>query len=225
MSVPQASSRGARSPGRRRSPRRRTAVPLAGFPAVPLVGFPGSVPQACQSIQDEIDGVLADLNDLQFQLKHAAPEDKPAIQADIRKDNKKVATLRAQLAECIASQPNVPPPTEAYFIGTSELTTTNESAPGPFFDNLAFRLNIGGDPARITIETFPQLGAVFDTPLGPGTTTVTSSAAEREATTRAKSPCQSPCISHRLSTLACTISLIAPTSASCCRPTRRRARP
>ena len=171
MSVPQASSRGARSPGRRRSPPRRTAVPLAGFPAVPLAGFPGSVPQACQSIQDEIDGLQADLNNLQAQLQHAAGDEKRAIQADIREDNKQLATLRNQLSECIASQPNVPPPTEAYFVGSSELTTTNESASGPFFDNLAFRLNIGGDPARITIETFPQLGAVFDTPFGPGTGT------------------------------------------------------
>jgi len=170
MSVPQA----ARSPRRRRSPRRGRAVPFAGFPgSVPLVAFPGSVPQACQSIQDQIDGVLNEINDLQFQLKHAAPEDKPAIRAQIRDDNKQVVTLRAQLAECIASQPNVPPPTEAYFIGSSEFTTTNENAKGPFPDDLVFRVNIGGDPARINIETFPALGALFDTPLGTGFTTVT----------------------------------------------------
>jgi hypothetical protein len=116
--------------------------------------------------------VQADLDDLQFQLRHAAPEDKPAIKALIRDDNKQLVTLHNQLAECIGSH-NVPPPTEAFFIGTSTLTTTNADAPGPFFDNPQFRLNIGGDPARINIETFPALGAVFDTPVGPGTTTVT----------------------------------------------------
>jgi hypothetical protein len=121
--------------------------------------------------------VLQDLNDLQLELKHAPPEERLALarifRAKIREDNKQLVTLRAQLAECIASQPTVPPPTEAYFIGLSELTTTNENAAGPYFNDLAFRLNIGGDPARITIETFPALGAVFDTPLGPGTTTIT----------------------------------------------------
>src|SRR5262249_60843378 len=85
--------------GRRRSPGRRIAVPL--------VGFSGSVPQACQSIQDEIDRVQSDLNDLQFELKHAAPEDKPAIRKKIRDDNKQLVTLRNQLAECIGSQPTV----------------------------------------------------------------------------------------------------------------------
>jgi len=174
MSVPQASNRGARSPGRRRSPRRGRAVPFAGFPgSVPLVGFPGSVPQACQSIQDEIDKVQADLNNLQAQLQHATGEEKKAIQADIREDNKQLVTLSNQLTECIASQPNVPPPTEAYFIGSSEFTTTNENAQGPFPDDLVFRVNIGGDPVRINIETFPALGALFETPLGTGMTTVT----------------------------------------------------
>jgi hypothetical protein len=117
--------------------------------------------------------VQADLDDLQFQLKHARPKDKPAIQAKIREVNKQLVTLRNQLAECIASQPNVPPPTEAFFSGSSELTTTNGDAPGPFPDSLMFRLNVGGDPARINIETFPALGAGFDTPAGPGTTTIT----------------------------------------------------
>jgi hypothetical protein len=117
--------------------------------------------------------VRQDIEDLQFELKHGAPEDRPAIRAKIREDNKKLVTLRAQLAECIASQPPIPPPTEAYFIGSSEFTTTNDNAPGPFPDDLAFRMNIGGDLATITIETFPPLGAVFDTPLGRGTTTVT----------------------------------------------------
>ena len=165
MSVPQASSRGARSPRRRHSPQRRRATPFAGFPgSVPLVGFPGSVPTACQSIQDEIDGVQADIDDLQFKLRHARPEEKPAIKAEIREKQKQVTTLQKQLAECIASQRNVPPPTEAFFFGSSELHTTNADAPGPFFDSLAFRLNVGGDPARINIETFPALGAAFDTP-------------------------------------------------------------
>ena len=174
MSVPQASSRGARSPRRRHSPQRRRATPFAGFPgSVPLVGFPGSVPTACQSIQDEIDGVQADIDDLQFKLRHARPEEKPAIKAEIREKQKQVTTLQKQLAECIASQRNVPPPTEAFFFGSSELHTTNADAPGPFFDSLAFRLDVGGDPARINIETFPALGAAFDTPLGPGTTTIT----------------------------------------------------
>jgi hypothetical protein len=53
--------------------------------------------------------------------------------------------------------------------------STNEQAKGPYFDKPAFRLNVGGDPARINIETFPVLGAVFDTVFGPasGTTTIT----------------------------------------------------
>jgi hypothetical protein len=131
-----------------------------------------SVPQACQSIQDEIVGVQADLCDLQFQLQHAAPKDKPAIRAKIRAANKQLVTLQNQLAECIASQ-HVPPPIEAFFIGFSELTTTNADAPGPYDNDLAFKLNIGGDPARITIENFPTLGALFDTPVGTGTTAIT----------------------------------------------------
>jgi hypothetical protein len=132
-----------------------------------------SVPQACQSIQDEIDGVLADLKDLQEALKEAPNVEKPKIRAQIRDDNKQLVTLRNQLAACIASQPNPPPPIEAFFIGFSELTTTNADAPGPYDDDLAFKLNIGGDPARITIETFPELGFAFDTPVGPATTGVT----------------------------------------------------
>jgi len=132
-----------------------------------------SVPQACQSIQDEIDGVLADLKDLQEALKEAPNVEKPKIRAQIRDDNKQLVTLRNQLAACIASQPNPPPPIEAFFIGSSELTTTNADAPGPYDNDLAFKLNISGDPARITIENFPTLGAVFDTPVGPGTTAIT----------------------------------------------------
>jgi hypothetical protein len=132
-----------------------------------------SVPQACQSIQDEIDGVLADLKDLQVELKEAPAAEKRKIRAQIRDDNKQLVTLRNQLAECIASQPNPPPPIEAFFIGSSELTTTNENAQGPFDEDLAFKLNIGGDPAQITIETFPGLGMNFDTPLGSATTWVT----------------------------------------------------
>jgi hypothetical protein len=110
MSVP-------RSPHRRHSPLRGRAVPFAPA-SVPLVGFAGSVPPACQSIQDEIKGRLADLNDLQFQLQHARAEDRPAIKAKIRELNKKLTALQKQLAECIASH-HVPPPIEAFFIGNS----------------------------------------------------------------------------------------------------------
>jgi hypothetical protein len=134
------------------------------------------IPAACQSIQDEIDGLRQERNELQEELQHAAPGEKPALLRLIRRLNLQLAGLQKQLDDCVASQPPEPPPLppiEAIFTGTSELTTTWASAPGPYFNDLRFKLLISGDRTVITITNFPVISTSFDTPLGTNTTVIT----------------------------------------------------
>jgi len=65
------------------------------------------------------------------------------------------------------------PPIDAIFTGNSELTTTYPSAPGPYYNDLRFKIRINGDRTVITLTDFPAIGTSFDTPLGTNTTVIT----------------------------------------------------
>jgi hypothetical protein len=134
------------------------------------------IPAACESIQDEIDSLRQERNELQEELQHAPPSEKPALPRLIRRINLQLGGLREQLDDCIASQPAEPPtlpPIEAILTGTSELTTTYASSPGPYYNHVRFKVLINGERTVITITKFPAISTSFDTPLGTNTTVVT----------------------------------------------------
>jgi hypothetical protein len=68
------------------------------------------IPPACQIIQDEIDSLRQERNELQEELHHAAPREKPTLLQLIRRINLQLHGLQTQLDDCIASQPPEPPP-------------------------------------------------------------------------------------------------------------------
>lgn len=131
------------------------------------------IPAACQSIEDEIDEVRQDRDQLNDELGHASGGEERALLRLIKRLDLRLVGLQKQLADCIASQPPELPPIEAIFTGISELTTTFTSAPGPYFNDVRFKLLINGDRTVITITSFPAITALFDTPLGSNQTTVT----------------------------------------------------
>jgi hypothetical protein len=61
-----------------------------------------SVPTACQSIQDEIDGVRQERDQLQNECQHARPGEKPALVRLIRILNLQIVGLHRPLVDCIA---------------------------------------------------------------------------------------------------------------------------
>jgi hypothetical protein len=130
------------------------------------------IPAACRHIQDEIDGLLQERTQLQDELKHAGAEEKPELLRDIKAINRRLVGLQKQLADCIVANPSSPP-IEGIFTGTSELTTTYSSAPGPFYNDVRFKLLINGERTGITLTSFPTIKVLFDTPLGSNQTTVT----------------------------------------------------
>jgi hypothetical protein len=123
------------------------------------------IPAACRHIQDEIDGLLQERTQLQDELKHAGAEEKPELLRDIKAINRRLVGLQKQLADCIVAKPSSPP-IEGIFTGTSELTTTYSSAPGPFYNDVRFKLLINGERTGITLTSFPTIKVLFDTPLG-----------------------------------------------------------
>jgi hypothetical protein len=134
------------------------------------------IPAACQSIQNEIDSLRQERSELQKELQHAPPSEKPALLLLIRRINLQLGGLQKQLDDCIASQPPEPPPLppiEAIFTGTSELTTTYPMAPGPYVNDIRFKVLINGERTVITILNFPVISTSFDTPVGSNTTVVT----------------------------------------------------
>jgi hypothetical protein len=78
-----------------------------------------------------INGLLQERDQLQDELNHAGSEEKPGLIRDIKAINRRLNGLQKQLADCIVANPTLPP-IEGIFTGTSELTTTYSSAPGPF---------------------------------------------------------------------------------------------
>jgi hypothetical protein len=132
-----------------------------------------SIPAACRGIQSDINGVRQQREQLQEEFQHAGLKDKPALQAQIRALNAQLVNLRIQLAGIIAANPADQPPIEAFFIGSSTFISTNEHAPGPYYNDLSFRVNITENGTGITILDFPEIRTLFPTPLGIGETTIT----------------------------------------------------
>lgn len=134
------------------------------------------IPAECQSIQDEIDGVRGERALLQDELQHAGPAEKPGLIQRIKALNVQLADLQKQLEDCIASHPPEPPPLppiEATFAGHTELKTSFQPAPGPYYADVTLELVISGDRRVITITDFPPIEYPYDTPLGRNTTTIT----------------------------------------------------
>ena len=131
------------------------------------------IPAACEPIKDKMAAALQKGELLQEQLQHAGPHDRPAILAQIKALNHQLALLKMELTECIGVH-HTHQAIEGYFIGTSELTTTNPYAPGPYYNDLHFRLLITADKTVITIVLLPEIGTGFEVPgLGFNTTTIT----------------------------------------------------
>lgn len=136
-----------------------------------------SIPSACRELADSIKAFEQERNDLQEELQHAAPGDKPGLVMQIRALNRQISAARAQLTDCIANNPAdppPPPPLAAIFIGTATITTTNSSAPGPFPAGVRFGLLFDAARSFVTITSFPPIATQpFTTPFGPNVTTVT----------------------------------------------------
>ena len=180
-----------------------------------------TTPAACQSIQDEINSVRQERAALQDELQHAAPAEKPDLLRRIRALGLQLGGLQMQLDDCLASQPPEPPqlpPIEAIFTGTTELTTTYESAPGPYFQDVTFKLVIYNNEV-ITLTFFPTIKVSFDTPLGTNTTTITRTGGGTGRYTAGK--IVMPITLHFDQSIDIPLSRRTPTLASCCRPTRR----
>jgi hypothetical protein len=136
-----------------------------------------NVPSECRELANGIASLEQERNDLQEELHHAAPGEKPAIVAQIRALNRQISAARDQLADCIANAPPPPPPPPplaATFTGTATITTTNSSAPGPFTAGVQLGLFFDGARTFVVITSFPPIATTpFSTPFGPNVTTVT----------------------------------------------------
>jgi hypothetical protein len=132
------------------------------------------------ALSKEIHNAVADL---QEELHHAAPGEKPfivgqikQITADITKNSatgKKLAAAKKAFAKCLTDN-GLLPALNATFKGTATLTTSNSNAKGPFNQsvNIGLRFSVR-DHKDVSITSFPKISVKYDTPIGQVTTTVT----------------------------------------------------
>ncbi|MBU7581838.1 MAG: hypothetical protein KAF91_02810 [Nostoc sp. TH1S01] len=128
----------------------------------------------CIDIKQELEALVAERTDLQDELDTASPNQKPAIISQIKQLNKQISLKRNELDACLGIE-NVPPLLTT-FTGTSKLTTSYPSAPGPFINSITLGLffSAGKTTLRsVQITSFPNIVTdPFDTPIGKNVTTV-----------------------------------------------------
>lgn len=149
-------------------------------------------PKECVAIAEEIErlklALAKEIRDavapLQEDLHDASPAQKPLIIQQIRhitadiKENSQTAKEIVEKTKaydaCIAVHDGLPV-LNATFAGRATLWTSNENAPGPFYQTVNIGLRFGEwDHGPITVTNFPTISITYDTnsPVGTVTTTV-----------------------------------------------------
>lgn len=171
------SSRHARRVSRGRRPPSVAALAVIvcafAFAAQCRAQCPLHVPGACQTIKHELDALVTERNDLQTQLKSAAPGEKGMLASQIKKLLPQIAAKQKELSTCNTAhgKPDLP----ATFIGTATLTTSNPKVAGPFVQPVSMGITYQEWVRdEFTVGNFqPIVVGPFDTPIGSNTTTVT----------------------------------------------------
>lgn len=161
-------------------------------PYVPPPPPKGTKP--CASLKKEVATLKAALRkqihdavaDLQEDLKHASPGQKPAIAkeikqitADITKNSptgKKLAAKQKEYDKCVIDSGGALA-VNATFTGTATMKTSNSKASGPFNQKISIGLYFSEadtktEPRDVEITSFPSIPVTYDTPIGEVTTTV-----------------------------------------------------
>jgi hypothetical protein len=134
-----------------------------------------TVPVECRPIANRISGLELERRSLQEQLRHAPPQEKPLIVAQIREVNAQLREANNELAECIAHAPAPPDPLVASFRGTATISITHPQVPpAPMSGSLDAQLLFNGERTSIRITALsPVVSPPFNTPIGSNTTTIT----------------------------------------------------
>jgi hypothetical protein len=161
----------------------------------PFMPPPKPKPNPCKPIAQEIIKLENALNtevhnavaDLQEELQHAAPGEKPGlvaqikkISADIRKNSKtakQIAAKQKEYADCLQTNGGLLA-LSATFKGTATMLTSNSNAPGPFKQGVTIGLAFSDwDHRDIWVSSFPPISVTYDVgfPVGQVTTTVSLS--------------------------------------------------
>jgi hypothetical protein len=133
-----------------------------------------TVPLQCRPIANRIASLEFRRRRLQEELRHAAPQDKPGIIAEIREINAELRVANDELAECVAQTPPPPPPLAATFTGTATIAITNPQVPpAPMSAPMNAQVVFNGERTSIHITSLaPIISPPFDTPIGTNVTTI-----------------------------------------------------
>jgi hypothetical protein len=124
---------------------------------------------ACEDLQQQVNDLQKKIADLQRDLRGSSGHEKWDILAQISELLEALKPAQKALAECRG----IKPPVECTSSGTATLTTTNDSAPGPYTVNLSMKLRFDASRNQVTITYFPEFRTEpFDTPFGTNVTTV-----------------------------------------------------
>lgn len=135
---------------------------------------PIHVPGACQGIQTELNSLISERNDLQSQLKMAAPGEKSGLAGQVKALIPKITAKQKELDNCAKTNGGLPD-ANTNFKGNATMTTNNSNLTGPFVQGVnisAFYPHWLHDQIRITNFPAVKVGP-FSTPAGNNTTTVT----------------------------------------------------
>ena len=132
------------------------------------------VPGPCKAIQTDLNNLISERDDLQAQLKVAAPGEKSSLGSQVKVFIPKITAKQNELNACAKAHGGLPD-VNTTFKGTATMTTNNPKVKGPFVEGV----NIGAVFPRwfhdqIFVTSFPTIKVgPFSTPVGDNTTTVT----------------------------------------------------
>ena len=125
----------------------------------------------CENLKRELEVLEQWVDRLQRDLYQATPSEKPGTIREIRKLNREIHGKKTEYENCLIE--NNVQPLSVTFTGTSTLTTSYESARGPFNNTLRLGLYFGSGRTSVWLNDFPPITTEpFSTPVGTNFTTV-----------------------------------------------------
>ncbi len=134
----------------------------------------GLCSNACAGVYSQLAALKSERTSLQSDLKNAAPGEKPFLNNQIRKLNKKITAKEAEYVQCELAHDGKPT-ANTTFVGKAVMSTNNSKASGPYVKNVTIK---GVFPRfchdALLITDFPPIVVgPYSTPVGDNTTTVT----------------------------------------------------
>jgi hypothetical protein len=128
---------------------------------------------SCETLQNQLEELMAERRDAQKDLSTAAPGEKSGLVSQIKRLNKQIAVKKSELDICLANNPTPNlTPLSTTFSGTFELTLSHPSVPMPLTGSISASALFNAPRTSVLLTALSPLSASFNTPLGMNTTTV-----------------------------------------------------